>query len=256
MSIKTKHIRFTKTFALCALAISLISLDCGAAVVLRTNSRRPAASESRMPTMAVRIESESATTTATPQDTATDITVPTKEIEEPVQYYTEEYDEEEFIIEDKTSQFEEILDDTVSSGNDSSNSSLAEKIRAQRAALDAQDKISAASQQIQNAMASGKNACDQGLRACMQQKCGKDYSKCAGDTDTMWGNKMDLCRRDLPCTGHEYALFTTEIKADRDMNARVAGYNAIIECGKSYNECIFSECGTQFEKCLGKKAGD
>ncbi|MBQ2017311.1 MAG: hypothetical protein II208_02155, partial [Alphaproteobacteria bacterium] len=172
------------------------------------------------------------------------------------EYIEEEYTEEEpEIIENKSSQFDEIISDTTSA-NDTSKSDLAAKIRAQRAALDAEDKISTASKQMQDAAASGKNACDQGLRACMQKTCGKDYSKCAGDTDTAWGNKMDACRRDLPCNGREYAAFTAEIEADRDMNKSVAGYNAIIECGNSYNDCIFTECGTTFAKCLGKKAGD
>lgn len=238
------------------MAIAFISVDCGAAVVSRSGARRPSASASRMPTMSARIE--------TNQTQSSQITEPepeiteyeTAEIEPEITEYETAETEPEIIIEDKTSQFDEILDDTMSAGPDSSASSLAEQIRAQRAAYEAKEKTSAAAQMQQDAAASGKNACDQGLRACMQQKCGKDYSKCAGDTDTMWGNKMDLCRRDLPCSGHEYALFTPEIKADRDMNARIAGYNAIIECGNSYNDCIFTECGSKFEKCLGKKAGD
>lgn len=245
-----KQFKSLKIFALCALMFSVFS-TADAAVVSRTNSRRPAASTSRMPTMAVRLESE------TKNQSTSETTTPTYDeptYEEPTPEIIEQV-EEETIIEDKTSQFDEVLDDISSSGDDGS-TSLADKIRAQRAALDAQDKISTASQQIQSAMASGKNACDQNLRACMQEKCGKDYSKCAGDTDTLWGDKMDACRRDLPCTGEEYRLFATEIKADRDMNARIAGYNSIIECGNTYNECIFTECGTTFAKCLGKTAGD
>lgn len=245
-----KQFKSLKIFALCALMFSVFS-TADAAVVSRTNSRRPAASTSRMPTMAVRLESE------TKKQSTSETTTPTYDeptYEEPTPEIIEQV-EEEIIIEDKTSQFDEVLDDISSSGDDGS-TSLADKIRAQRAALDAQDKISTASKQIQDAMASGKNACDQNLRACMQEKCGKDYSKCAGDTDTLWGDKMDACRRDLPCTGEEYRLFATEIKADRDMNARIAGYNSIIECGNTYNECIFTECGTTFAKCLGKTAGD
>ena len=248
MITKMKEIKFMKIFALFALATAFISVDCNAAVVSRNNTQRPSASESRMPTMAARIESNGTNQSKkTSNSKSTTEKTPVKDTEEI---------EEETIIEDKTSQFDEILDDTVSSGPDSSNSSLAEKIRAQRAAYESKEKASEATQMQKEATASGKNACDQGLRKCMQNKCGKDYSKCAGDTDTTWGDKMDSCRRDLPCTGHEYALFVPEIKADRDMNARIAGYNAIIECGNSYNNCIFAECGTQFEKCLGKKAGD
>ena len=252
MITKMKEIKFMKIFALFALATAFISVDCNAAVVSRNNTQRPSASESRMPTMAARIESNGTNQSKkTSNSKSTTEKTPVKD----TQKDTEEI-EEETIIEDKTSQFDEILDDTVSSGPDSSSSSLAEKIRAQRAAYESKEKASEATQMQKEATASGKNACDQGLRKCMQNKCGKDYSKCAGDTDTIWGDKMDSCRRDLPCTGHEYALFVPEIKADRDMNARIAGYNAIIECGNSYNNCIFAECGTQFEKCLGKKAGD
>ena len=257
MITKIKDIKFKKIFALFALAVAFISIDCGAAVVSRSGSRRPSASESRMPTMAARIESN-ATEQSKPASEKTNKTKSTTTEKANPQEKSNDTPEieEENIIEDKTSQFDEILDDTMSAGPDSSASSLADKIRAQRAAYETKEKVSAATQMQKDAAASGKNACDQGLRKCMQEKCGKDYSKCAGDTDTTWGNKMDLCRRDLPCTGHEYALFVPEIKADRDMNARIAGYNAIIECGNSYNSCIFAECGTQFEKCLGKKAGD
>ena len=139
---------------------------------------------------------------------------------------------------------------------DTSSESLAAQIRAQRAALDAADAASAAANQMATARASGQNACDANLRECMKQKCGNDYSKCAGDTDTMWGTKMDACRRDLPCSGHEYALFSAQIKADRDMNARIASYNSIVDCGNRYNNCIVTECGQKFTKCLGKRAGD
>ncbi len=255
---KTKeHRNLIKIFSLCVLAITLFTLDSVAAVLDRRNSQRPTTSQSRMPTMSANISSQksntSATTTAETKTTTTQQA--TTKNPEPEIWDQPEPPVPENIIEDKTSQFDETLDDVMSSGSDNS-SDLAAKIRAQRSALDTADKISATSKQMQDAAASGKNACDQGLRTCMQGKCGQDYSKCAGDTDTAWGNKMDLCRRDLPCTGHEYTIFTQEIKADRDMNARIAGYSAIIECGNSYNKCIITECGTTFEKCLGKKAGD
>ncbi len=249
MTTKTKYLNATKSFALCALLFSIGIIDCNAAVVDRNNSRRPAASASRVPTMTARINAEKETAAEPAQKAPQNTSESTAE--EKIDYEGEEY-----IIEDKTSIFEETISDVESSGRDTSSSSLADKIREQRAALDAQDKASESTQKMKNAAASGKNACDQGLRKCMQEKCGQDYSKCAGDTDTMWGNKMESCRRDLPCTGHEYTLFTIEIKADRDMNARISGYNSIIECGNSYNNCIFTECGKTFEKCLGKKAGD
>lgn len=165
-------------------------------------------------------------------------------------------EEQEIIVEDKTSLFDDVLGDATSNNGDTSRTSLAEQIRAQRAALDAADAAATASANAQSALATGKNTCDQNLRACMKSKCGNDFSKCAGDTDTTWGDKMDACRRDLPCSGEEYRLFATEIKADRDLNAQVAAYNSIVSCGNRYNDCIITECGTQFTKCLGKSAGD
>ncbi|MFQ6744966.1 MAG: hypothetical protein ACLRFN_03265 [Alphaproteobacteria bacterium] len=158
-------------------------------------------------------------------------------------------------IEDKTSQFDDIFSETLSE-NSSADNTLAEQIRAQRAALDSADEINNANTQAQRALAGGANACDSGLRTCMKKKCGDDFSKCAGDGDTIWGDKMDSCRRDLPCTGHEYQLLAAEIKADRDINAQLSLYNSIIDCGNKYNDCIITQCGTTFTKCLGKSAGD
>ena len=166
--------------------------------------------------------------------------------------------ESEIIVENKSSQFEEILGDTVSSTTSgaSPESALAKSIRAQRDAINARDAQNLVESKTQAAFATNQNACDMGLRACMKSKCGDDYSKCAGDTDTSWGNKMDLCRMDTTCTGHEYAIFAPEIKADRDMNARIAQYTSIINCGNEYNDCIVTQCGTTFSKCLGKTTGD
>ena len=158
-------------------------------------------------------------------------------------------------IEDKTSQFDDIFSESISE-NSTADTSLADKIRAQRAALDAADAINNAKDQAQRALSGGANACDSGLRTCMKKKCGDDFSKCAGDGDTIWGDKMDSCRRDLPCTGHEYQLLSAEIKADRDINAQLSLYNSIVDCGNQYNDCIVTQCGTTFTKCLGKSAGD
>lgn len=157
-------------------------------------------------------------------------------------------------IENKTSQFDEILTDISDASADTAKNALAEQVRAQRAALDAASDSDAMSKR--STTTSGGNSCDKNLRTCMQEKCGKDYSKCAGDTDTLWGTKMESCRRNVTCTGEEYKLFTTEIKADRDLNAKLASYNAIIDCGNKYNDCIITECGPKFNKCLGKAAGD
>lgn len=157
-------------------------------------------------------------------------------------------------IEDKTSQFDEFLDDVNEEMSVGAESELAAKIRQQRAALSAQ--AARATNNAKSSVSSGKNECDQKLRACMRGKCGDDFSKCAGDTDTLWGDKMDLCRMDTKCTGEEYKLFTTEIKADRDLNAELSFYNATIKCGNEYNDCVIAECGPTFTKCLGKTAGD
>lgn len=159
-------------------------------------------------------------------------------------------------VQDKTSQFDDVFSISLSENNGGSDDTLAQQIRAQRAALDASDAINTSNSNTQRALSGGANACDSGLRACMAKKCGDDFSKCSGDGDTIWGDKMDSCRRDLPCTGHEYQLLSAEIKADRDTNAQLSLYNSIINCGNQYNDCIIRECGTTFTKCLGKSAGD
>ncbi|MBR4892237.1 MAG: hypothetical protein IKZ34_03610 [Alphaproteobacteria bacterium] len=163
---------------------------------------------------------------------------------------------EDYDIAIKSSQFDEILGDSNEDTTTASDSALAEKIRKQRAALNAQSAKEASTNKAKSSAASGKNDCDQKLRACMKSKCGEDYSKCSGDTDTTWGDKMDTCRRDTTCTGEEYRLFTAEIKADRDMNSKLSSYTSIIDCGDKYNDCIIKECGQTFTKCLGKSAGD
>lgn len=163
--------------------------------------------------------------------------------------------EQELIIEDKTSQFDAFMTemDATTSNNDNI---LADSIRAQRAAFNARDLQNAETLASQRAGALNMNNCDQKLRACMQSKCGNDFTKCSGDTDTMWGTKLDTCRRDTTCSGEEYRLFSTEIKADRDNNAEISQYNSIIDCGNRYNNCIINQCGATFSKCLGKKSGD
>lgn len=236
------------------LGFCIIASADAASVVSR--NQRPSTAASRVPTMTARIQSESKapkTTTATTEpesETPDSEPVISEEIDTEIITETETAEP----IENKSSTFDEILN--VTNDNDSYSESLAEQIRAQRAALDAADAILTAEQKSQRAKSGNANTCDANLRACMQSKCGQDYSKCAGDTDTMWGTKMDACRRDLPCTGNEYRLFASEIKADRDANAQISSYNAIIDCGNRYNDCIISECGKTFTKCLGKSAGD
>jgi hypothetical protein len=157
------------------------------------------------------------------------------------------------VIENKSSQFAESISAT---GSAASKNDLAEQIRKQREAIEARENAAAFATNQQTSLKSGQNACDSGLRKCMQEKCGSDFSKCALDGDTMFGDKLNLCRRDLNCSGEEFKLFTTEIKADRDMNAKLSSYTKTIECGNQYNDCIQKECGPTFNKCLGKPAED
>lgn len=159
-------------------------------------------------------------------------------------------------IVNKSSQFDSVLSSSTSASS-SSDSAMAERIREQRAKIAAQEALETVSNALQNAMG-GKNACDTGLRKCMSddKMCGKDFTKCALDGDTAFGDKINKCKRDLTCTGEEVKLFMTEIKADRDMNVELQSYNAVIDCGNEYMKCIANECGMTFNKCLGKTAGD
>jgi len=227
INVMTTNAKIFNKLILCMMC-ALVTYASDAAVVSRT--QRPSVT-SRTPVVA----------TATQSATAIDTTT-----------------EPEIIVENKSSQFEEILGDTLDNNTSgaSQESALAKSIRAQRDAIDARDAQNLVESKTQAAFATNQNACDMGLRTCMKSKCGEDYSKCAGDTDTSWGNKMDLCRMDTTCTGHEYAIFAPEIKADRDMNARIAQYTSIVDCGNEYNDCIITQCGTTFSKCLGKTAGD
>lgn len=230
------------------LSAFIIGESFGAAVVQRgTTTARPSTASNvnvaaRMPTVSATVN-----TTTTQEETAVE-TTPVVEESEPAA--------EPLIIENKSSQFDEILDETTSSGTSSSDNEMAELIRKQQAAYDAQDAASTASKSMQTALATGQNACDVALRKCMQEKCGNDFSKCSGDTDTTWGNKIDSCRLSTECTGEEYSKFATEIKADRDIAAQLSLYNATLECGNKYNDCIVTQCGTTFSNCLGKEAGD
>ncbi|MBO4672157.1 MAG: hypothetical protein J5608_00705, partial [Alphaproteobacteria bacterium] len=146
----------------------------------------------------------------------------------------------------------------VSSGTtataSSSDSAMAEKIRAQRAALDARD--------AQNIVATGlkagatNNDCDGALRKCIEKKCNSNYSKCATDSDIIFSDKLNACKKDSGCTAHEFTLFTTQIKEDKKQEVALAAYNDVVDCGNKYNQCIIGECGPKFAKCLSKSAGD
>lgn len=233
-----------------ALAVMCIPNISNAAVVSRgssASSRQPVSTRSNMTSRMPSVSVNTNTDTGATADTVSESDTPSETTESTTST-------DDFIIENKSSQFAEVLSDSSTSATDTSSKTLAELVAAQRAELDAQSAITTA-----NATLTGnQNACDLGLRACMREKCGDDFTECRGDTDTMWGNKMDGCRNDLDvtCTGEEYRLFASEIKSDRDMNARLASYNAVLDCGNQYNNCIVTECGTTFGGCLGKSAGD
>ena len=157
------------------------------------------------------------------------------------------------IVDNKTSKFNETLSDISAAATDTSESDRAERVRRQRALLDgAGNKDSSP----KGPSVTGANTCDTALRKCMAEKCGDDFTKCSKDSTTIWGDKMDSCRRQTQCTGHEYALLAPEILADRDANERMAYYQSVVSCGNRYNSCIFAECGTTLNKCLSKSDGD
>ena len=156
------------------------------------------------------------------------------------------------VVNNKTSQFNDVLSEMGASTTDSSNAALAETIRRQRALLDAAaDTGATGGTNITTA-----NACDAALRKCMSEKCGADFTKCASDSTTVWGNKMDACRRNTKCTGHEYTLLAPEILADRNAAIELSYYNSVVNCGNRYNNCVFGICGKSLENCLSKSAGD
>ncbi|MDE5615301.1 MAG: hypothetical protein K2I81_00505 [Alphaproteobacteria bacterium] len=240
--------------AMAAVIVALSASANAAGVVSRgssTSTSRPTVSRannaaSRMPTI---------TTNAINAANAPQPSAETPQEPEPAPE-PEPEPEEQIIIENKADQFSAGMATATAGARDTNADNLADMIRRQRAALDAQAAGDAVADTVAASLASGQNACDIGLRNCMKEKCGSDYSKCAGDGDTIWGDKMDACRRNVTCTGHQYALFSAEIKADRDMNAKLSAYNKIIDCGNEYNDCIVTECGVTYSKCLGKTAGD
>ena len=190
---------------------------------------------------------------ATPTTTTTTITqTTTTEESAPVVEETPEIS-----VINKASVFDSAINANVGFGDSvsSNDSGLAEQIRKQRAALEARDNLNVVALN-QNAGMGGKNACDGALRQCMQKTCGNNFTKCASDGDTVFGDKLNKCRRDTTCTGEEFKLFTIEIKADRDLNAKLSSYQSVLDCGNNYNSCIQTECGATFGKCLGKTAAD
>ena len=156
------------------------------------------------------------------------------------------------VIENKSSTFSTQLNNrTDSTSNDSA---IAEKIRAQRAAIDARENRDTATAQIKSSAT--QNSCDNDLRKCINNTCGANYKKCETDSDTTFSDKLNACRKNTTCTAHEFTLFTNEIKEDKKQAISLALYNDVLDCGNSYNDCIIQQCGPKFNKCLAKSAGD
>lgn len=242
-NVKIFNGKFLMQFCQCAIVVFAACVMAGAdaATTRATNSR---VSVTRAPASVQRVPTVTTTTTPATTTTAEPEPEPTPE-PEPV------------IIENKSDKFGATLSETaINSTSANNNSTLASEIQRQRAALDAQSELSAATATAAANAAMGRNECDAGLRACMQEKCGDDFTGCRSDGDTVFGGKLDACRRGLNCTGQEYNLFVKEIKADRDLNAQLMSYNKILDCGNQYNDCIATECGVDYSKCLGKAAGD
>lgn len=251
--LKTNIIYSVAVLALCvcasARAANVVPRGTSSSVAARPTVTRTSQAASRMPTLAAHLGTSSTTSTTA------DTTTPTTTDDQPTTPPDDQVSQtpEPVAIIDKTSQFDSALGTGATSSVDTSANDRAELIRAQRAALDAAD----ATNTVATATTTGRSGCDTDLRACMAEKCGSDFTKCSGDTDTLWGDKMDACRRKITtCTSAMYAKFAPEIRADRDMNARLASYNTIIDCGNRYNKCIVEQCGTTYSKCLGKSAGD
>ena len=233
--IKNKKL-FIKTMpiilSMCSLFTIYNSADAARAAVRSTSVARKATSETTQQTATTKTEN----TTDTIKTTTTETVA------------------EKPIIINKSSQFDDAVSNVLeSSGSDNS---FAEAIRRQRDALAASEAATTLKESQQKASKSGRNACDTGLRDCMTKICGNDFTKCALDGDTIFGDKLNKCKRETECTGEEFNLFTTEIRADRDMNVKLLSYNNVINCGNSYNACIINECGTTYDKCLGKSAAD
>lgn len=213
--------------------VAFATVAANAANVVSRNSR---ASISRAPTI------------------ATQATVTNTELVESVAQQ-ETQPNTESIIEDKSSQFEATLASASTTATDTNATTLAEMVRAQRAALDAASNAVANTKTLQTGLA-GKNSCDVDLRACMTEKCGALFTGCASDTDTMFGTKLDSCRRNTNCTANEFSQLSAEIKADRTANIQIKSFNDILACGQDYDSCIIEQCGTTYARCLGKSAGD
>ena len=237
---------FVSLFAICDFANAATRTSTRSAPVSRKNVTSAQKTQRTQP-----VQQTQKTTEQKIESAPVVETVVQSVVEQPVVEQIKEI-EPEPIIYNKSGQFEDVISTVVESAMP--DNSFAEAIRAQRAALAASEAKSATTNFQRQALSANSHTCDVGLRKCMSEICGKDFTKCATDGDTDFGDKLNRCRRNTECTAEEFSLFTTEIKADRDANVKLASYNSVIECGNSYNACIMNECGTTYNKCLGKTA--
>jgi uncharacterized membrane protein YgcG len=159
----------------------------------------------------------------------------------------------EIQIENKSSQFSAVLQDSGISASD--DDSMAKSIREQRRKLEVSEALEYSTSI--GAASGAASSCNVSLRKCVSEKCGGDeFKNCALDSDTIWGEKINSCRRNVSCTAEEFTGYSREIKLDRDAGANLAGYFEVVNCGNRYNNCIVAECGANLIKCAGKAAGD
>ena len=199
---------------------------------------------------AVRGTSAARKTVATTQNTKEQVKEPVNEVQES----TTKEEPAPVYVANKTSQFETAVSAVIDIASD--DNSFAEEIRRQRAALAASQNLERATNDQKQALQSGSNSCDQDLRKCMIEKCGNNFTGCALDGDTIFGDKLNSCKRNTKCSGEEFSLFAKEIKADRDLNVQLSSYENVVNCGNQYNACLVNECGNTYTKCLGKSAAD
>lgn len=236
-----KNERFFSKFITAVAVFASLSLVCDVADAATRTTTRSA------PTTRRNVTVTKATLT---QEKTPEPTVEPEKIEAVVEPVVEQIEQPTLVVTNKSTQFENTVSDVMESALP--DNTFAEEIRRQRAALAASEATMLSATTQQRALSANSHSCDVGLRKCMSEICGKDFTKCALDGDTAFGDKLNKCRQNTECSAEEFSAFVAEIKADRDANVRLASYNAVLDCGNNYNACIMNECGTTYNKCLGK----
>lgn len=234
----------TKNIFYCFIIVAFSSLNADAANVVARNSRASishATLDTSVPAIAPTDTSVTTQQETISQNTDTVVTLSN----EPMPGIT-----------DKSYEFAKIFAEAAGQENSTQNDYLSSVIQNQRNALDAASNREANLKKNQQIKTSATNACDTGLRDCMGKKCGTNFMNCANDNDTIFGTKLDSCRRDLNCDANEFKLFSAEIKEDRAANIKLQSFSDIISCGQDYDNCIVQQCGLAYTNCLGKSAGD